>query len=816
MQEGVTVLGSTGVLEGVSVSIRCAIGVVANASLARRPISATTASARTNKSTPNLCPGCQRHVSKAREGLLGFLWGGGRCAEIEFAKNCLLHTISPPSHDTLFLILLTDTYTSRTASFEYRYTVHDIKHAVAMVSLAAPATAGAMPPPPTPLTKRPTLGMKRDSSYLDTDDEHSLSSTTKRLKVEFDPNVEIRILDDWNEKSLELVKEEVRVGVEKHLASGDKRDDTEYIKLLQLLGQEVGSGEAPSGRLLKKYLLAVEAKVSSLGDCGKLVSAVLELSWLGRDDVFAQLYVRFLTTLATAHTKFVPSITQKLVSHFARLPASLGRLPGEDPVSRTVMFKRLHTAIATLLRLVPSVSGALARAVQAEFPNESATTHTYMQYERHLLRLAKSAPELNSQILSLITRQLVEIDVQIQQDYDDLQEEIEDRLFSNKSSQTVPTLPEDADGSDDESVSESEETMTEDGQRVKEIMAKVDKMDGTMDMLFEYYDPLIRTGSRADINEAYDQLLTHFSAHILGSRTRHAQFLLFHFSQTLPQHIEVFVQRCLDILSQFNAKINDRLNACAYLASFVARGAHIATATVRDIFLALCQFLDDLRRRCEPTCRGPDKRAYALYYAVAQAILYIFCFRWRDLTTGSASPEPGDADLSDDEILAENRELGWIPGVKEIMHKNIHSKLNPLKVCSPSIVGEWAKIALYLRFMYVFSILETNKRVRLGNGYSAYSTNGMMDLGRRETAMDRKAGEAHLQLEAYFPFDPYNLPKSKHWVQGDYNKWKLPSGMKQDDDEDEEDSDDDESDEESLDGDLEGELPVSDRVSVSS
>ncbi|KAI7003946.1 hypothetical protein KC366_g18944, partial [Hortaea werneckii] len=102
-----------------------------------------------------------------------------------------------------------------------------------MVSVATPR--GAMPPPPTPLPKRPTLGLKRDSSYLDTDDESSLSTTTKKLKVAFDPNVDVRIVDDWTEKSFDLVKEEVRLGVERHLAAGDQRDDSQYIKLLQTL-----------------------------------------------------------------------------------------------------------------------------------------------------------------------------------------------------------------------------------------------------------------------------------------------------------------------------------------------------------------------------------------------------------------------------------------------------------------------------------------------------------------------------------------------------------------------------------------------------
>ncbi|KAI7518403.1 hypothetical protein KC343_g22787, partial [Hortaea werneckii] len=260
----------------------------------------------------------------------------------------------------------------------------------------------------------------------------SLSTTTKKLKVAFDPNVDVRIVDDWTEKSFDLVKEEVRLGVERHLAAGDQRDDSQYIKLLQTLSQDAGSGDAPSGKLLKKYILAIDAKVSSLGECGKLAAAVLDLSWVGRDEVFAGLYIRFLTSLATAHSKFIPSIMQSLVAHFARLPASSGRLAGENPVDRATMFTRVHMAIRILLRQVPSASAALARAMKGEFPNDLATTRSYVQYQKHLLRCADYAPELKAEILSIITQRLVSIDVQIQLDIEDLEEEAEERLLQQQ------------------------------------------------------------------------------------------------------------------------------------------------------------------------------------------------------------------------------------------------------------------------------------------------------------------------------------------------------------------------------------------------
>lgn len=54
-------------------------------------------------------------------------------------------------------------------------------------------------------------------------------------------------------------------------------------------------------------------------------------------------------------------------------------------------------------------------------------------------------------------------------------------------------------------------------------------------------------------------------------------------------------------------------------------------------------------------------------------------------------------------------------------------------------------------------------------------------------------------MEAYFPFDPYHLPKSKRWVAKDYNEWKLPSGMRREEEDEYSDAEDEEeSDAESL------------------
>ena len=461
------------------------------------------------------------------------------------------------------------------------------------------------------------------------------------------------------EKSFDLVREEVRRGIEMHVSPATpSKDDTLYDKILEMLGHEPFSAEALQTSLLRKYIVAVDSKVSLLGECGSLVTRILQLSWAGRDDAFVAIYIKFLCDLAGAHGKFVSEIMERLVSNFTRLPASSGRLPGDLPVSRSTMFSRIHLALKTLIGQVPSASNALLRAMRVEFPNDLATTRSYLQFQRHLLRVAEYAPEVKSEILARIVQRLVSVDVQIQQDIEELEEEAEERVLQRRRSHDDGLYEDESDDSDDESISESEETMTEEEQRLTELRSKVAKMDGTLDILFEYFTPLVEDGSEPESNEAYQHILSLFTASVLPNRSRHSQFLLFHFSQITPAHTSIFAEQCLSLLTNNSGSPSLRFSACSYLSSFVARGAHISSDSVREIVQTLCQYLESLRCRYEIGCRGPDKRSFSLYYAVAQALLYIFCFKWRDLVVGPSSADSRIVTYNAEDLLAEGERDG--------------------------------------------------------------------------------------------------------------------------------------------------------------
>lgn len=450
-------------------------------------------------------------------------------------------------------------------------------------------------------------------------------------------------------------------------------------------------------------------------------------------------------------------------------------------------------ALRYIMQLLPAGSSTLSPILSGHFPFDTDSAKANVSYTRNLIRIIEYAPELRAEILALITEKLVKIDVQIQVDMEDFEDEVGEDLLEDLSRPIDFETGEDEDDSDNESVMSDDDSTDLSTRRLKTVKENIRKIDSMIDNLFEFYSPPFAHGTDDEKNSALDLLIAHFESIILPTyRSRHTQFLLFHFSQCSTTLVERFAATCTHIILSKTQPAIMRQSAAAYLGSFMARGKHVSPRVVRDIFDILGEHLDSLRAQHEKSCRGPDLRRYGPFYATAQAVLYIFCFRWRDLTTAS---EDADGANNDDLDL---EDVNFPPSVKEVLHRAIYSKLNPLKVCSPAIVSEFARITHHLRFLYVYPLLESNKRLRVSSFRSITTlSDPRFTIVEREIRAGNDGGH---QLDAYFPFDPYQLPQSRRWLEGDYVEWRGIPGLDEDgddsdsaaEDQDADDFDDDE------------------------
>lgn len=450
-------------------------------------------------------------------------------------------------------------------------------------------------------------------------------------------------------------------------------------------------------------------------------------------------------------------------------------------------------ALKYLLQLIPSASGAISSILTAAFPHSTDSKRAHIAYVQNLLRIIDYAPELRSNILLLITERLVKIDVQVQVDVEDLEDDVGEGLVEDvvKIDTALENYEDLVDEDDDDESVISDETLNEEEQRMQDVRSNLEKMDVIIDILFAYYTPFFTSRNMGEKENTLDILLSHFTTIILPTyRSRHTQFLLFHFAQTSSSLIDNFAGTCVHIASDKSRPAIIRQSASAYLGSFVARGKHVPSQVVQDVFDIIGSQLHILLTEYADGCRGPDLKRYATFYALVQALLYIFCFRWRDLTVDSDDYGEGDDITAFEEVHPV-----WAPGVKETLFRIIYSPLNPLKVCAPAIVAEFAKIAHHRGLIYVFSLLETNKRLRLSRLTGPAPRGSNYSQPDRETALSAKSDESYHQLDAYFPFDPYKLPRSKKWIEGDYMEWQ---GLPEDDGQEEEVESDSDADEDGL------------------
>ncbi|KAI5120687.1 hypothetical protein M0805_006976 [Coniferiporia weirii] len=294
----------------------------------------------------------------------------------------------------------------------------------------------------------------------------------------------------------------------------------------------------------------------------------------------------------------------------------------------------------------------------------------------------------------------------------------------------------------------------------------------------------------------FHALLSIFERTILRTfKSRYTQFLVFWYSSLDTQFRDRFLGTVVSAaLLEPEQPVVTRAAAASYVASYVSRAAFVARQETQMVVRVLCQFLethlDEFDAYAQQRTSSTGGRAgqgqqsteqHAVFYAAAQAVFLIFCFRWRDL-------------LQHDENEADADELGgpvasggsathraWMPQLN-VMQRVVNSPLNPLKVCSSNVVQQFARVAQRVGFIYCFSVIEANKR-------SEYSPDAKSrrSAGVFTTAMSRSFDA---DLTTFFPFDPFKLPRSSVYIDGIYREW---TSVAIDDSEDEDDDDDDDS-----------------------
>jgi RNA polymerase I-specific transcription initiation factor RRN3 len=449
-----------------------------------------------------------------------------------------------------------------------------------------------------------------------------------------------------------------------------------------------------------------------------------------------------------------------------------------------------------------------------------------------------------------------------------------------------------SDEEDDEDDDVAREKAQSERQRLVQVRRLADKLDAIMSLLFAHLegsDIRLSQASKGLIgsndaltpdrairlrNEQFGNLVRIFERSMLPTfKSRHVQFVMFWIASLERNFCDVFVGMLLGKAIYTTSDSNGadlslhgdeddptqgtpmvmRIAASSYVASLVSRARYIDAQDARIVMLNLSAFLDvhlnahaHLGSASQPTTPMGDidvlSGPHAMFYAVAQACFYIFCFRWRDLRSSDdeeGGEEGDEADNEagiDDDAMRNGGMIEWCDGM-DAVKRAILSNLNPLAYCSSAVVRQFAGVAQLTGFMYCWNIIERNSRngrrttqdggstptLARSRNNSTSSLNSAPGVHpQQQPVRDQRTGAtsssahspvriaspspasplhasmsaARPEMDSFFPFDPYRLRGSTKWIEPIYREWSdvAPDGMVSEDEDSDEDGEEEQED----------------------
>ncbi|KAF8437292.1 RNA polymerase I-specific transcription initiation factor RRN3 [Boletus edulis BED1] len=563
--------------------------------------------------------------------------------------------------------------------------------------------------------------------------------------------------------------------------NGHSKDFDDLVD--QFNPRKVGKSTTSSSQL-RLWVLALSHVLSKLERRhGSLVEAIS--------------YTVFIGMLLSARPEYLAPVLSKIAQGLTyRGPES-----SSSPLTRSVVYDRLHHLLRHLLSLIPTLPSTLQPLLVRHFPHKRQSQVTQVTYIRNLLRVTEYCSELTDRILALIIDRALQIDVEIQVELEELEQDdtLENGdLFEFDPFDVVVGQEGDESGSDvgeddldsDVSTDVSSDDGSEDDKEpdlpsnVRHMQEMVNKLDHVLKLIFDHFNRLHNVTETPTVSSPtaphsdspfspldtpqslspesmhamraaqFYTLLAIFDRAIIRTfKSRYTQFLLFWYSSLDPEFSDLFQGLLVEkaLIGQ-DVPIVTRAAAASYIASFVSRAQFVDREGARRMVTVLCTFLqnhlDAFDKIIQAGQEPPSLAHHNVFYAIVQAVFLIFCFRWRDLQEEF------------DEVEAYPGRKKWMNEL-DVVQRMITSPLNPLKVCSSNVVMQFARIAQATNFVYCHSIIEANRR-------SEYNPSpGSLPL------LPRRSGEelVSAELHTFFPFDPYRLPRSGSYIQGVYREW---------------------------------------------
>ncbi|GEQ71226.1 hypothetical protein JCM33374_g4907 [Metschnikowia sp. JCM 33374] len=284
-----------------------------------------------------------------------------------------------------------------------------------------------------------------------------------------------------------------------------------------------------------------------------------------------------------------------------------------------------------------------------EFPHHlSSSTSSVFNYVGNCMKIMKYCPDLQFSVWQMIVECCIKLDVELQNEIDDLDDDLIEELINDDEEEIDDDLDDDL---DDHAAGDEVYQVTS----TRNIKRLVSKLDSSLELLLKategaFSPEELDAGSGVSL---FNTLTSLFKTHVLPTHfTKSVQFLMFHVSQYSPELADSFLVLLIDVAFNSKETTEKRLKALQYLASYISRAKNLTKHQVVFVVTYLIGWINKYISEREhevididtsPTAQSTGgMERFKLFYATFQALLYIFCFRHKQLTRAAEEVANGE------------------------------------------------------------------------------------------------------------------------------------------------------------------------------
>ncbi|XP_018574446.1 RNA polymerase I-specific transcription initiation factor RRN3 [Anoplophora glabripennis] len=458
-------------------------------------------------------------------------------------------------------------------------------------------------------------------------------------------------------------------------------------------------------------------------DLRLFVEAILSVSWIDKNNGVVSEYQSFIVNLLSAHNYHAKLVIEKLVTLFLPDPGDTDWPDGIPGDANNRKYINVHTLLNLLMHVVPMCKEILMNSISKYFPYYNKSTHIHECYLHNVLWILEYQPSFRHDILHLICSKLIILDVNAPK------EEIE--KFINADDEMF--LMDD----DSKSVKTSTTSFT-----VVNRHTVAHTLDMCLNMLFNYITSECHNSKDGQLRwdktkSLYQDVISVFDKVILPTyNTHHVQYVMFLMCCFKSTITEAFLNFLWKKVCNPNVPPILRQASVNYIASLVARANFISLSILKGTLQQMAEWIHTYNSNQDGLeCVNSDVRVHSVFYSVCQALFYIVSFRHKD-------------------FIGKKKNVVFLDSLN--MAKMVTSRLNPLRVCQPAVVQNFAAVTRKYQLAYCYTIIEHNDRNTMPIIYQD---------DRGAILMSNNV------LEAFYPFDPYILERSSKKIEPFYREY---------------------------------------------